>query len=171
MMATKNPRSHDDYTVGWIYTLPLEIAAVKLMLDALHPTLAVPSTDQNNYILGNVGGHNTGFSLIEAKQHEGSYMMHPVVQNWCLHIAGIDDVKARRLNELALVYVGHIIPSISEQNYWELQQRLLAHADYVHQRWSNDQLTGDIAIWGAFHGLGNLYSDQGKLKEAETMYQ
>lgn len=24
---------------------------------------------------------------------------------------------------------------------------------------------------GAFHGLGDLYSDQGKLKEAEEMYQ
>ena len=29
----------------------------------------------------------------------------------------------------------------------------------------------NIALWGAFHGLGDLYSDQGKLKEAEEMYQ
>ncbi|KAJ0413077.1 Tetratricopeptide repeat-domain-containing protein [Aspergillus carlsbadensis] len=28
-----------------------------------------------------------------------------------------------------------------------------------------------IVNWGAFLGLGNLYSDQGKLKEAEEMYQ
>jgi tetratricopeptide (TPR) repeat protein len=26
-------------------------------------------------------------------------------------------------------------------------------------------------VWGACHGLGNLYSDQGKLKEAKEMYQ
>jgi tetratricopeptide (TPR) repeat protein len=48
---------------------------------------------------------------------------------------------------------------------------LLAHADYVHQRWNSDQLTGDIAIWGAFYGLGNLYQNQGRLKEAEEMFQ
>jgi tetratricopeptide (TPR) repeat protein len=26
-------------------------------------------------------------------------------------------------------------------------------------------------VWGAFHGLGALYRDQGELKEAEKMYQ
>lgn len=29
----------------------------------------------------------------------------------------------------------------------------------------------DTALWGAFHGLGNLYSDQGKLNEAEKTYE
>ncbi|KAJ5712951.1 uncharacterized protein N7483_010132 [Penicillium malachiteum] len=50
--------SHDDYTVGWICALPLEMAAAKLMMDAIHPSLPSPSTDQNTYILGNIGEHN-----------------------------------------------------------------------------------------------------------------
>jgi hypothetical protein len=50
--------THDDYTVGWICALPLEMAAAKLMLDAIHPNLPIPSTDQNTYILGNIGEHN-----------------------------------------------------------------------------------------------------------------
>jgi nucleoside phosphorylase len=34
------------------------MAAAKLMLDALHPSLPRPPTDQNTYILGNIGEHN-----------------------------------------------------------------------------------------------------------------
>jgi tetratricopeptide (TPR) repeat protein len=113
-----------------------------------------------------------GFSLIEANQQKGNYTMHPVVQDWCLHIIQTErDLKASQLDELALVCVGYMVPNSDQQNYWELQRRLLVHADYVNQRWNSDRLTDDIAIWGAFHGLGNLYSDQGKLKEAEEMYQ
>ncbi|PLB48776.1 hypothetical protein P170DRAFT_464400 [Aspergillus steynii IBT 23096] len=29
----------------------------------------------------------------------------------------------------------------------------------------------NIVVWGAFHSLGDLYFDQGKLQEAEEMYQ
>ncbi|KAJ5726124.1 uncharacterized protein N7483_007481 [Penicillium malachiteum] len=50
--------SHDDYTVGWICALPLEMAAAKLMMDIIHPSLPSPPTDQNTYILGNIGEHN-----------------------------------------------------------------------------------------------------------------
>ncbi|KAJ5810239.1 uncharacterized protein N7503_002457 [Penicillium pulvis] len=57
-MAAKAPLCHDDYTVGWICALPLEMAAAKLMLDAIHPNLPRPSTDQNTYILGNIDKHN-----------------------------------------------------------------------------------------------------------------
>lgn len=57
-MAARGSLSHDDYTVGWICALPLEMAAAKLMLDVIHPSLRCPPTDQNTYILGNIGDHN-----------------------------------------------------------------------------------------------------------------
>ncbi|CAG7955560.1 unnamed protein product [Penicillium nalgiovense] len=57
-MAARASQSHDDYTVGWICALPLEMAAAKLMLDVIHPSLPRPPTDQNTYILGNIGSHN-----------------------------------------------------------------------------------------------------------------
>ena len=57
-MAARASQSHDDYTVGWICALPLEMAAAKLMLDAIHPSLPRLRTDQNTYILGNIGDHN-----------------------------------------------------------------------------------------------------------------
>lgn len=57
-MAARTVLSYVNYTVGWICALPIEMAAAKLMLDALHPTPPLPSTDQNTYILGNIGQHN-----------------------------------------------------------------------------------------------------------------
>ncbi|KAJ5706466.1 hypothetical protein N7536_002155 [Penicillium majusculum] len=57
-MAVRASLSHGDYTVGWICALPLEMAAAKLMLDSIHPSLPRPPTDQNTYILGNIGDHN-----------------------------------------------------------------------------------------------------------------
>ncbi|KAJ5559378.1 hypothetical protein N7513_001777 [Penicillium frequentans] len=113
--------------------------------------------------------HLIGFSLLETKQQEGSYSMHPVVQSWCHHVARTNRlVNPGQLCELALISVGWTVPSASERNYSELQQRLIPHANYVRLR----EISGnDIAGWGAFNGLGNLYSDQGKLKEAKDMYQ
>lgn len=87
-----------------------------------------------------------GFSLLESKQQEGSYAMHPVVQDWCLHIANTNkNVNWIQLNELALISVGYSVPSASNRDYSELQQRLLPHANYVcHLDWSVD----NIELWG-----------------------
>ncbi|KAJ5335878.1 uncharacterized protein N7506_003900, partial [Penicillium brevicompactum] len=41
-----------------IYALPIEITAAKLILDAIYPSLPRPLTNQNNYILGNIGDYN-----------------------------------------------------------------------------------------------------------------
>ncbi|KAJ5712278.1 hypothetical protein N7493_008746 [Penicillium malachiteum] len=109
------------------------------------------------------------FSLLETKLQEGSYTMHPVVQDWCLHIARTDEkVNSIQLCELALISVGCSVPSASDRDYSELQRRLLPHADFVRRR----ELSGkDVSVWGAICGLGDLYSNQGKLKETEEMYQ
>lgn len=68
-MAASFSLCPDDYTVGWICALPVEMAAVKLMLDAIHPSLPRPPTDQNNYILGNIGDHN----IVIASLPSGAY--------------------------------------------------------------------------------------------------
>jgi tetratricopeptide (TPR) repeat protein len=110
-----------------------------------------------------------GFSLLEIKEQEGGYAMHPVVQDWCIHLSRADGtVNLIQLNELALVSVGYTVPNASIRNYSEIQQRLIPHANYVRYR---DCPGHDVAVWGAFNGLGNLYFNQGKLKEAEKMYQ
>ncbi|OQD80677.1 hypothetical protein PENANT_c033G02204, partial [Penicillium antarcticum] len=109
------------------------------------------------------------FSFLELKQQEGSYTMHPVVQDWCLHIPRTDkNPSSLQLKELALISVGYLVPNVSERNYTELQRRLIPHANYVL---GGDWLGDDTRVRGAFHGLGNLYKDQGKLDIAEEMYQ
>ncbi|KAJ4302951.1 hypothetical protein N0V90_001842 [Kalmusia sp. IMI 367209] len=50
----------DDYTVGWVCALPVEVAAAKAMLDCIHVNPAVDpnADDTNSYVLGNLNGHN-----------------------------------------------------------------------------------------------------------------
>ena len=52
--------SRNDYTVGWICALPLELAAAKATLDEIHRDLpGVPAAnDTDAYILGSISGHN-----------------------------------------------------------------------------------------------------------------
>jgi hypothetical protein len=61
--------------------------------------------------------------------------------------------------------------------YWVLQQKLLPHAERCAE-WMREALAGadvwyigDELVMGSLHMLGLLYSDQGKFKEAEEMYE
>jgi nucleoside phosphorylase len=69
MMDTKTRRSHNDYTVGWICALPLEMAAAKAMLDEVHEDLPVPPNDHNAYILGKIGNHNTVIACLPSGEY------------------------------------------------------------------------------------------------------
>lgn len=50
--------SHDDYTVGWVCALHIEMAAAKAMLDTVHEALPISRSDINTYALGNIAMHN-----------------------------------------------------------------------------------------------------------------
>ncbi|KAF3907450.1 hypothetical protein ABW21_db0208293 [Orbilia brochopaga] len=50
--------SQDDYTIGWICALPLEMAAARAMLDDIHPDVPNGAKDQNGYIFGAIGDHS-----------------------------------------------------------------------------------------------------------------
>ncbi|KIX05611.1 uncharacterized protein Z518_03583 [Rhinocladiella mackenziei CBS 650.93] len=56
--ATASTFSHNDYTVGWICALPLEMTAAIAMLDDIHPDLHNYPNDHNTYMLGKIGVHN-----------------------------------------------------------------------------------------------------------------
>ncbi|PWY68509.1 purine and uridine phosphorylase [Aspergillus sclerotioniger CBS 115572] len=58
MIPKRKALSHDDYTIGWISALPLEMAAAKAMLDEFHPKLPQDPNDSNIYTLGSAFGHN-----------------------------------------------------------------------------------------------------------------
>ncbi|KAL8845763.1 MAG: hypothetical protein Q9221_009097, partial [Calogaya cf. arnoldii] len=86
------------------------------------------------------------YSLAGSHRDRESYWVHPVVHDWCL-----ESISRGRLDliMLALKIVGFATPTQSESAYGATQQRFLP----------------------AFYGLGFLYADQGKLAEAEKMYQ
>ncbi|PSN59120.1 hypothetical protein BS50DRAFT_614690 [Corynespora cassiicola Philippines] len=50
----------EDYTVGWVCALPVELAAAKAMLDEKHDNFRrdVSSNDENVYSVGSIAGHN-----------------------------------------------------------------------------------------------------------------
>ncbi|KAJ5797835.1 uncharacterized protein N7503_007131 [Penicillium pulvis] len=62
-MTTWIPRSHNDYTVGWIYSVPMEMRAAQLVPHEIHPPLPQSPTDQNTYVLGSIAGHSIAIAF------------------------------------------------------------------------------------------------------------
>ncbi|KAL4775266.1 hypothetical protein BDW60DRAFT_139799 [Aspergillus nidulans var. acristatus] len=63
--------SRDDYAVGWVCVLPIEVAAAKATLDRVYDNLPPDRNpgDKNNYILGSLQGHN----VVVAYPNSGVY--------------------------------------------------------------------------------------------------
>jgi nucleoside phosphorylase len=60
----------EDYTVGWVCALPVELAAAQEMLDEEHPDLErdPADNDENLYALGSINGHNIAIVCLPAGQ-------------------------------------------------------------------------------------------------------
>ncbi|KAK1961802.1 purine and uridine phosphorylase [Colletotrichum sublineola] len=61
--------SHEDYTVGWVCALPLEMAAASAMLDETHEPLAMNPNDSNVYTFGRIGSHNVVIACLPSGQY------------------------------------------------------------------------------------------------------
>src|SRR4051812_368346 len=63
----RQPR-REDYTVGWVCALPVELAAAQEMLDEEHGDLEcdLSHNDENLYTLGSIGGHNVAIVCLPA---------------------------------------------------------------------------------------------------------
>jgi len=71
------------------------------------------------------------------------------------------------LASLALTCVASEVPGEDEKDWWLLQRRLLQHVTWQDHSIVDDEVDLEGLDW-AFHNSGNLYSDQGKLAEAEA---
>ena len=60
--------THDDYTVGWICAVSMELAASMSMLDEAHSPLPAREPDSNTYTLGRIGEHNVVMACLPAGQ-------------------------------------------------------------------------------------------------------
>lgn len=61
---------HEDYTVGWVCALPVELAAAQEMLDEKHCNLKrkLADNDENLYVLGSIGSHHVAIVCLPAGQ-------------------------------------------------------------------------------------------------------
>jgi nucleoside phosphorylase len=64
---TRRPR-REDYTVGWVCALPVELAAARVMLDEENRTFPCEANDSNIYTLGRIGEHNVVIACLPAGQ-------------------------------------------------------------------------------------------------------
>jgi nucleoside phosphorylase len=60
---------YDDYTVGWISALPLEMTAAQAMLDQRHEPLSQHPQDSNCYEFGSINGHNVVIACLPKAQY------------------------------------------------------------------------------------------------------
>ena len=58
----------DEYTVGWVCALPIELAVATEMLDEEHESLPQDGNDTNLYTLGSIGEHNVVIACLPAGQ-------------------------------------------------------------------------------------------------------
>ncbi|KAF5660118.1 ankyrin repeat [Fusarium heterosporum] len=59
-----------DYTVGWICALTIEFVAAQAFLDEEHEgPHEVAKTDNNNYALGRIGGHNVVIAVLPDREY------------------------------------------------------------------------------------------------------
>ena len=66
-MAQRRLR-YEDYTVGWVRALPIELAAAQEMLDEEYQSPPQDSNDPNSYTLGRICEHNVVIACLPAGQ-------------------------------------------------------------------------------------------------------
>jgi ankyrin repeat protein len=96
------------------------------------------------------------------------YSIHSCVHSWTVYV--LNQVWDAETAGLALECVGLHVPDSNASSPWVTQQRLVQH---VATCWSFvvNGLVGTDGIEWALHRFGCLYADQGKLAEAEEIYQ
>jgi nucleoside phosphorylase len=62
VLSRMSAQRHEDYTIGWICSLEVELRAAIEMLDEEHEVLGQSHVDHNVYTLGRIGGHNVVIS-------------------------------------------------------------------------------------------------------------
>jgi tetratricopeptide (TPR) repeat protein len=95
------------------------------------------------------------------------YGMHSCVHSWTVFVLNSEWDDA--LAQLALSCVASEVPGNKADKWWLLQQRLLQHVARQEQFITDGKMDFKRMEW-ALRNLGDLYADQGRLAEAEAMY-
>jgi len=118
-------------------------------------------------------GMLAAYSLVEKGGPE-SYSMHPVLHKWCEQLSTPEEKPI--LQRLSVAAIGFSNLGENSIESWKEGRRSLSHVLHVSNRvlsWQYHDMEDDIMPICLFYcdGFGKLFSMQGKLREAEQMYQ
>ena len=129
----------------------------------------VPGFTEAVRVLCDYGLVEADTSSNERGTESRGYGMHGCVHSWTVHV--LNEVRNIEMAQLAMRCVGLHVPADTERGYWIVQRRLMQHADRCLKMVVMDEIwimKGDEWI---LHRLGLLYADQGRLSDAEAMYE
>jgi tetratricopeptide (TPR) repeat protein len=118
-------------------------------------------------VLSNHGLVEVDKSSLE-RIESGGYSIHGCVHSWTVHV--LNQEWDHDLARIALEFVGMHVPDERAIRPWLTQRRLLQHAARCSYIILNGLVIDNGMDW-VYYSLGYLYNDQGKLAEAEQMYQ
>ncbi len=111
-------------------------------------------------------------ALIESLKISDGYGMHTCVHDWAVHVLNAE--REILMARLTLTCVGLAVPMNDVPEYWAIERRLLPHARKCLEsvQGGNDLESQDNQnTLNTVNNLGILYVCQGKMTEAEAMYQ
>ncbi|KAH8595393.1 hypothetical protein B0O99DRAFT_155706 [Bisporella sp. PMI_857] len=118
-------------------------------------------------VLSNHGLVEVAKSSEEWGESKG-YSIHECVHLWTVH--ALNQEWDSDLARLAVKFVGAHVPGVEDVRPWLIQRRLLQHAARCSFIAMKGMIADDGIEW-AYHQLGLLYADQGKLAEAQSIYE
>ncbi|KAF6804850.1 NB-ARC and TPR domain protein [Colletotrichum musicola] len=104
----------------------------------------------------------------EVGKDSRGYSVHGCVHAWMMHV--LNTAVDEEMAWAAMNCVASHVPDEEQHEYWVVQRRLLQHADRCVE-WVEDGVEPKEEEAWTYHCLGDLYSSQGRLKEAEAMYE
>ncbi|CAD6445958.1 41b63c63-b057-49e5-92f2-0b6c0abeaaab [Sclerotinia trifoliorum] len=107
-------------------------------------------------------------SSLETIESKG-YSIHKCVHLWIVNV--LNRKWDFDLAEIAIKFVGLHVPREQAIGSWLTQRRLLQHAARCSDIILNSLVTEHTSTLDTIHCLGILYADQGKLIEAEQMFE
>ncbi|TAQ90762.1 hypothetical protein B7494_g955, partial [Chlorociboria aeruginascens] len=119
-------------------------------------------------VLSNYGLVEVATTSSQESIESKGYSIHGCVHSWTIH--ALNQEWDYDLARLAVTFVGAHVPKEKDSQPWIMQRRLLQHAARCLYMFSNSLVVDDELAYDC-HNLGHLYADQGKLVEAEQMYQ
>ncbi|KAK4870406.1 hypothetical protein LT330_004754 [Penicillium expansum] len=95
------------------------------------------------------------------------YNVHGCVHSWMIYI--LNQVFDKEMAWTAIKCVAAQVPEKTQHEFWLIERRLIAHIDRCVEAMGYVKVEDNIA--GIQNAFGLLYAGQGRLQEAEAMYE